>query len=113
MTDVQSITLVNTNGAVTVSFASASSPRNLMTTNNIAFSPYPSYRQWKRVFTQVWLCDDVVMTIDRLQDRTDGPIFMRGGVMSTANYNTAICRRNNIQLLGCGALQMLCDLVLD
>ena len=60
MTDVQSITLVNTNGAVTVSFASASSPRNLMTTNNIAFSPYPSYRQWKRVFTQVWLRSDVV-----------------------------------------------------
>ena len=53
MSDVQNITLVNTLGSVTVSFAAASSPRNLMTTNDIAFSPYPSYRAWRTVFTQV------------------------------------------------------------
>ena len=53
MSDVQNITLVNTLGSVTVSFAAASSPRNLMTTNNIAFSPYPSYRAWRTVFAQV------------------------------------------------------------
>ena len=38
---------------------------------------------------------------------------MRGGVMSTGNYNTALCQRTNIQVIGCGALRMLCELFLD
>jgi hypothetical protein len=73
MTDVSAITLVNSNGAVTVSFASAASPRKLMTTNDIAFSPYPSYRQWKKVFTQVCgsCCRSSLMILEGSNGRTD------------------------------------------
>ena len=54
MTDVTQLRLGNSRASVTVSFASASSPKNLMTTNNIAFNPYPNYQQWREVFSQVW-----------------------------------------------------------
>ena len=43
----------SSNGAVTVSFAWGSTPRDLMTTNNVPFSPYPDYQAWRAVFTSV------------------------------------------------------------
>ena len=53
LTDVTQLRLANSRASTTVSFASASSPVNLMTTNNVPFSPYPDYTAWRNVFSQV------------------------------------------------------------
>ena len=71
-----------------VSFAASSNPQNLMTTNNVAFSPYPDFSSWRAVFSV---------------DRCGNPIFVRGGVQVTAGYNTFSCQRTNPGgFVGCG-----------
>ena len=90
LTDVNSLRFYTSRDtSVTVSFASASSPRTLMTTNTIAFSPYPDYFQWKAAFGH---------------DRSQAPIFMRAGQPVSGGPN---CRTNSCPV-GCGQPCMFC-----
>jgi len=95
MNDVQTIKLVNSRGSVSVSFVSASSPRQLMTSTAIPFSQYPDYTAWRAVFSQ---------------DRSSAPIFIRGGQADTGNYASFACPRTNANAgpIGCGQTCMFC-----
>jgi len=95
MSDVGKLKFVNTLGSTTVSFASNASPRTLMTSTTVPFSPYPDYNSWRAVFSQ---------------DRANSPIFMRGGSPDTGNYGTFSCPRTNpfATPRGCGQVCMFC-----
>ena len=69
--------------AVTVSFVAPDSPKNLMTTNDIAFAEYPDYTAWSDAFAH---------------DRHCGPVFMRAGVALTEGG----CRSGGAIPSGCG-----------
>jgi hypothetical protein len=75
--------------AVSVSFAEPSSPRTLMTTNSIAFDPYPDYPAWRAAFGH---------------DRQCGPIFMRAGQPIWEGG----CRSSGSVPSGCGKVCTFC-----
>ena len=75
--------------SVSVSFADSSSPRTLMTTNSIAFDPYPDYLTWRAAFGH---------------DRQCGPVFMRAGSAITQGS----CRSGGGVPSGCGQVCTFC-----
>eukprot|EP00929_Paragymnodinium_shiwhaense_P033988 TRINITY_DN18550_c0_g3_i1.p1 TRINITY_DN18550_c0_g3~~TRINITY_DN18550_c0_g3_i1.p1 ORF type:complete len:1013 (-),score=242.46 TRINITY_DN18550_c0_g3_i1:396-3434(-) len=77
--------------AVTVRFASQSTPDTLITTNTIDFAEYPSWPDWKAVFAED--------TEDSKQYDL-APVFMRAG--ETVANPTPPCRQGvNMQMDGC------------
>ena len=89
--DVQTLRLQTTSATVKVEFLKAATPRNLMTTNDVAFKAYPNYGLWKAAFGH---------------DRGRAPIFMRAGKAVTAG-NT--CRTDPQSTpSGCGKVCVFC-----
>ena len=77
LTDVNELRIATSRDrSVTLGFAAEASPRSLMTTNDVAFAPYPEYGAWAAAFGH---------------DRAQAPIFMRGGQPTTAGN---VCRTN-------------------
>ena len=90
LTDVSSLRFYTSKDkAVAVSFADSSSPRTLMTTNSIAFAPYPDYATWRAAFGH---------------DRQCGPVFMRAGQAIMAGS----CRSGGGVPSGCGQKCTFC-----
>jgi len=75
--------------ATSVSFSSPASPRKLMTTNEVPFSPYPDYESWRLAFGH---------------DRQCAPIFMRAG---SALWDGS-CRNGGSVPSGCGQPCVFC-----
>jgi hypothetical protein len=77
--------------SVEVTFASPSTPVDLITTNDVPFMTYPDYTQWVAAFGM---------------DRAEAPIFMRAGVPVLGG---PMCRTNpDATPSGCGQLCMFC-----
>ena len=89
--DVQTLRLHTTANTVKVEFLQAASPRNLMTTNDVAFKAYPNYGQWKAAFGH---------------DRGRAPIFMRAGKAVTAGNTCRTDPQNTPS--GCGKPCVFC-----
>jgi hypothetical protein len=66
MQSVTALRFETLRGSVTVEFEEGSTPQNLMTTNNVKFSKYPDWEQWKSTFGST---------------RERAPMFVRNGVV--------------------------------